>query len=185
MGLDQYFYKLRKLENDDKERIKTAFKNSKNEDEFKDAIWNDFYGIGKKDHKKDTFKGCISDEQLNDYTFEIDKYFIYDKEEIAYFRKSNQLRNWIVQNTDYSEDDDCVNLAITRDCLRTLLNDIDNVLSNHSKAEELLPTKSGFFFGSTEYDEYYFDDLRYIREQLESIINTTTDDDIILYYEWW
>jgi len=33
------------------------------------------------------------------------------------------------------------------------------VIANPELAEQLLPTGSGFFFGSTNYDEYYFGDL--------------------------
>lgn len=33
------------------------------------------------------------------------------------------------------------------------------VVADPSIAEELLPTRSGFFFGDTAYDEYYVDDL--------------------------
>ena len=37
----------------------------------------------------------------------------------------------------------------------------DKVLDDNSLAEELLPTRSGFFFGSTDYDEWYFEDIKY------------------------
>jgi hypothetical protein len=41
-----------------------------------------------------------------------------------------------------------------------LLNVCEKVLDNPDLAEELLPTSSGFFFGSTDYDEYYEQELR-------------------------
>jgi hypothetical protein len=34
-------------------------------------------------------------------------------------------------------------------------------------AKELLPTQAGFFFGSTDYDEYYYEDLVYTRDLLD------------------
>ena len=34
------------------------------------------------------------------------------------------------------------------------------VLDDPSLAKDLLPTASGFFFGNTDYDRYYLDDLR-------------------------
>jgi hypothetical protein len=34
------------------------------------------------------------------------------------------------------------------------------VLADNSKISELLPPTSGFFFGNTEIDDYYFRDLR-------------------------
>jgi hypothetical protein len=40
--------------------------------------------------------------------------------------------------------------------LESLLNTCKEVKSDHSKADGLLPTSAGFFFGSTEYDEWYF-----------------------------
>lgn len=48
-----------------------------------------------------------------------------------------------------------------------------------------MPTGFGFFFGNTEYDEYYFDSLRYTREQLQEILDTTSEEDEIYYTEWW
>jgi hypothetical protein len=33
------------------------------------------------------------------------------------------------------------------------------ILDNNELAEKLLPTASGFFFGGTEYDQWYFNDI--------------------------
>ena len=40
------------------------------------------------------------------------------------------------------------------------------VLEDHSLASELLPTQSGFFFGSTDYDEWYYQDVENVLKQL-------------------
>ncbi|RLB83158.1 MAG: hypothetical protein DRH15_05655, partial [Deltaproteobacteria bacterium] len=40
------------------------------------------------------------------------------------------------------------------------------VIANPEIAEELLPTESGFFFGSVEYDEYY---IRHLKDTIEII----------------
>lgn len=37
------------------------------------------------------------------------------------------------------------------------------------KAKELLPTKEGFFFGGTEYDEYYFENVKKTLNDLQMI----------------
>ncbi len=37
-------------------------------------------------------------------------------------------------------------------------------------ASELLPTTSGFFFGSTDYDEFYFDDIKGTAEKLRALL---------------
>jgi len=44
------------------------------------------------------------------------------------------------------------------------------VLEDSKTARELLPTQEGFFFGGTDYDEYYWCDLECTKEQLEKIL---------------
>lgn len=53
---------------------------------------------------------------------------------------------------------------------------------NKEICEELLPTQSGFFFGSTEYDEYYLDDIRKTKEELGKIIDTIDYENEDVYY---
>jgi hypothetical protein len=48
---------------------------------------------------------------------------------------------------------------------------VNEVLEDHSKASELLPTAIGFFFGSTDYDEWYFKDLEYTKEVIGKIVD--------------
>lgn len=43
-------------------------------------------------------------------------------------------------------------------------------------AKELLPTVSGFFFGSYEYDEYYLQDVKDTILMLESVLKVEGDD---------
>ena len=47
------------------------------------------------------------------------------------------------------------------------------MLENKTLASELLPCISGFFFGGTEYDEYYFGDLLETIKMIEPVV----DDD--------
>ena len=49
--------------------------------------------------------------------------------------------------------------CLYRDDLKQLRETCQKVLDNHDLAESLLPTSSGFFFGGTEYDDWYFKDL--------------------------
>jgi hypothetical protein len=37
-------------------------------------------------------------------------------------------------------------------------------------AEELLPTTSGFFFGGTQYDDWYLEGLRYTKDILYKVL---------------
>ena len=112
-----------------------------------------------------------------------------DGEELVYWRKANQIRQWFVEHTSLESDDDCKEIPLTRDNIVQLIEDCQAVLDNHDLAEEILPTEGGFFFGSTEYDEGYFDDLEYtvkeLTELLEEVPPEDFDNGFIYYYEWW
>jgi hypothetical protein len=83
------------------------------------------------------------------------KYII---EEAGYWRKANQIHRWFVQNVQGGEDD-CGDYYVERNQLQELLDLCKIVQADHSKAEELLPSTSGFFFGGTDYDEWYYNDI--------------------------
>ena len=80
------------------------------------------------------------------------------KAEIGYWRKANQIHNWFVNNVQNGEDD-CRSYYVDRKQLEQLKSLCQQVLEDKSLADKLLPTQSGFFFGSTEYEGYYFTDL--------------------------
>ncbi len=47
-------------------------------------------------------------------------------------------------------------------------------------ASDFLPTTSGFFFGSTDYDSYYFNDIKNTAEKLRALLKE--DPDATYYY---
>jgi len=48
-------------------------------------------------------------------------------------------------------------------------------MTNPEVAEKLLPTQEGFFFGSTSYDSYYYDDIEATKEILEEALKSGGD----------
>ncbi len=56
------------------------------------------------------------------------------------------------------------------------------ILSNPEIAAALLPTESGFFFGSTEYDEYYIQDIDDTIKILESALSEPDDSRVDYSY---
>ncbi len=74
--------------------------------------------------------------------------------EIGYWRKANAIHNWFVNNVQDGVDD-CGEYNVSREQL-SLLKELCGVAKNDPVK---LPTISGFFFGSSHYDEYYFDSL--------------------------
>ena len=56
------------------------------------------------------------------------------------------------------------------------------VIINPEVAEELLPSRGGFFFGSTEYDEYYMQDIEDTIEIIKNVLATTDFETQMLAY---
>ena len=106
------------------------------------------------------------------------------KEQLAYWRKANQVHAWFVDNVQDGEDDGQA-YPVTREQLRRLRDLCQHVLEHPEEAQEKLPTRAGFFFGSTEYDDWYFEDLRSTVKQLDEVLERTNDQDQILYWAWW
>ena len=88
---------------------------------------------------------------------------------VAYWRKANAIHKWFV-DTRADGVDECQPIWVNYEHLEELLDLCNQVLADHSKAEEMLPTEGGFFFGGTEYDEYYFQDLEYTQRRLGELI---------------
>lgn len=53
------------------------------------------------------------------------------------------------------------------------------------KLENILPTKDGFFFGNTEYDEGYFYDVFQAVEILEHVLRIMLEGNYIYYFASW
>ena len=107
----------------------------------------------------------------------------YIVEEVAYWRKANQIHNWFVKNVQDGIDN-CQNSYVSRDNLQELLDVCNQVIADNSLAETLLPTGSGFFFGSTEYDEWYFKDISNTIVYLTEILEDESADEFEYYASW-
>jgi hypothetical protein len=90
--------------------------------------------------------------------------------EAGYWRKANAIHQWFVDNVQEGADN-CGEYFVTTEQLEKLLELVNEVLRNRDKAEELLPTCNGFFFGNTSYDEGYFDDLLQTKAIIENVLS--------------
>jgi hypothetical protein len=102
---------------------------------------------------------------------------------VAYWRKSNQIHNWFVDNVQDGVDN-CHKYIVYRDKIEQLRDTCMEVLADNSKAEELLPPSPGFFFGSQEYDEYYFGDLQVTVEMLNRALELPEMYDLYYQSSW-
>ena len=98
-------------------------------------------------------------------------------ENMIYWRKSNQIHNWFVHNVQNGEDN-CGTYLVNRDDISSLLAAVTVILDAKDKslalgaerALTLLPPTSGFFFGSTDLDEFYWGDLARTKTELEELL---------------
>jgi hypothetical protein len=77
----------------------------------------------------------------------------------GYWRKANAIHQWFVVNVQGGEDE-CREHYVNTERLQELRETCQQVLDNPALAEDLLPTQNGFFFGTTDYDEWYTQNLR-------------------------
>ena len=106
------------------------------------------------------------------------------EEEVGYWRKANQIHRWFVENIQNGVDN-CGEYSVSKGELEELRNICTEVLNDHSKAEELLPSASGFFFGNTDYDEWYYNDVQHTIEIIDKIIGETNPNQDIYYSSSW
>lgn len=99
---------------------------------------------------------------------------------VGQWRKSNQIHQYFVNNCQDGEDD-CREVYVGREKLAELLGLCKQVLDAPSGAKKVLPTQDGFFFGNTDYNEYYFADLKNTVEILKNAL--TMDDDWEFSYQ--
>jgi hypothetical protein len=132
----------------------------------------------------------------------------YVTEQVAYWRKFNALHNWFVQNCQNGRDE-CQESYVDREKLEELivtLHEVKNILEtspkkkvqvkngwsngedtfveievveDSEKLDDLFPTSSGFFFGGTEYDEYYEQE---VNQTIETITELLKDEDSGEFY---
>lgn len=105
------------------------------------------------------------------------------KVEAGYWRKANQIHRWFVQNVQEGKDD-CGNYDVGRQDLIDLRDLCKKVLADHSLAPTQLPTESGFFFGNTEYDDWYYKDLTETVETLDKALALGNEWDYEYHSSW-
>jgi len=127
------------------------------------------------------------------------------EQEIAYWRKANAIHSWFITNCADGKDE-CQTILVSEEKLKELLKiliEIDNSRKTEeeeaveksnfgdapfgdaplSTAERLLPTSSGFFFGETEYDDFYFDEVHNTIEIITNVLKETDFKNEKIEYE--
>lgn len=88
--------------------------------------------------------------------------------EIMYWRKANAVHGWFCENLESVEN--CENSYVDPDILFALRDLCEQVIQDPKQASKLLPTETGFFWGSQEYDEYYMKQITKTRDWLNGFL---------------
>jgi hypothetical protein len=173
MGLDMYLKKSKRVEGLSAEDYS--------------KVSNEIPWDKEEYNKKAGLKGLCPDidnvENLNECVREEGGSFKYLTifKEVGYWRKANAIHGWFVEKCQDGVDE-CQLTEVSKEKLETLLSECYKVANKKGSPEELLPTGGGFFFGGTEYDEYYIDMINETIGILERTINDTDFDEEIMFY---
>ena len=133
-------------------------------------------------------------------------------DQIGYWRKANEIHKWFVDNVQNGVDDCDIYpvsrenlIELAGICLK-ILSEVKltkgkivsgykltkegeipiyiegAVIDNPEICKELLPTKGGFFFGSTEYNSFYYDDVKDTLKICATVLADTDFDEYQVYY---
>jgi hypothetical protein len=105
----------------------------------------------------------------------------YYKPSDFYFRKVNCIYAYF---QDRLEEEVC---EVTKEDVIDIKERATKILAAHNQetAQELLPTQAGFFFGSTDYDEWYYYDMKEILKEFGELLMRWKEDDICFVMMSW
>lgn len=109
---------------------------------------------------------------------------------IGYLRKVNAVHGWIVRHLAEGVDD-CQRIYLDRESVVMLVADLHDAIDN-PKTNTGLPPTPGFFFGSTERDDWYLDDMKdalaiftWLLEVMEADEEKAARDGLVAEYQYW
>jgi len=105
-------------------------------------------------------------------------------EEVGYWRKFNALHAWFVDNCQNGVDE-CQRTHVSIEKLENLLEILNRLVKDKKLAPELLPTATGFFFGSSDYDDWYWNNVKDTIKMLRKILNEDNSESYFYYQSSW
>ena len=151
-------------------------------DDIRFEVNNFIYKLSKyfrNDFETKNLRSAGSIKELGDYLNKLYKY--YYKPCDLYFRKVNCVYRYF---EDRLEDESC--FIEKSDAVDIMERAIKILTSKDTElAEELLPTREGFFFGGTEYNEWYYQGLVEILSEFGGLLSKWDDGDLCYIHMSW
>jgi hypothetical protein len=184
MGLDQYLYRSKKVKG------LTAKDYQKIDNTISDVPKETFKSI--REHIKGRCKQSY--DELNDSVKERGEHWRWLSifEDVGYLRKANQIHNFMVEQCQGGIDE-CQLTKVSKAKLNKLMSLCQQALAlkevylndgivQGKPLEEILPTTSGFFFGGTEFNEWYFQDIEETIEIISKVLKETDFKTQTIFY---
>ena len=190
MGLDMYLYRAKRVKDVTPRQlvcVNEYFIYLERPDKYKDSTMKQWCGIDVSEVDMSLVEDYRSEYVKRFYSWDTGKEYGHNSiiEMIADWRKANHIHKWFVDNVQNGEDD-CWYYEVTREQLEVLLETCKTVINDFRLAESLLPTTSGFFFGSTDYNKWYLEDVEHTIEVVENLLDTTDfENEMIMYHSSW
>ena len=161
MGLDMYLHAKKYVEKVNWQGLRDNEELSYDSPEVINPLWKDI----------------VDTAQMSEVAEDI--YGVNVEVTCAYWRKANQIHKWFVDNVQRGVDD-CGDYYVSQDKLKALLDLVNRALAERNPT--LLSPKGGFFFGSTDIDEWYWKDLKNTKAKLERIFALPNLSELSFYY---
>ena len=99
--------------------------------------------------------------------------------EVAYWRKANYIHKWFVDNVQEGIDN-CGEYWVSNEKMQELYDTCVRALE--TKDATILSPTDGFFFGSTDIDQWYWDDIESTKENIKSLLEDKRLVEYDFYY---
>lgn len=180
MGLDMFLEKNQRCDLNELVNVKMS---------YEDTDWesDEVQALEKLAKESNNFGGIIGQYKGFNVYLRGSENFKYSSfgVEVGYWRKANHIHNWFVKNVQNGTDE-CDMYEVNKEKLIELRDVCKEVINNTTKAESLLPTQSGFFFGGVEYDELYFTKTQTTIDIINKVLEETDfEKDMITYRSSW
>ncbi|NCV84608.1 MAG: hypothetical protein EBW14_01700 [Oxalobacteraceae bacterium] len=149
MGLDMYLHAKKYVEKIEWSKLDRDNDLGLDSPEVVNPLWNDIVNIS----------------GMSDVATDI--YGVHVEVTCAYWRKANQIHAWFVKNVQ-GGNDNCGEYYVSHEKLKELLTTCQQAL--FSKDPSLLPPQEGFFFGGTDIDEWYWQDIKDTIKKLKRVL---------------
>ena len=192
MGLDMYLYRATKKDFADRKNFYAK------ENAFYKK-WDDILGgFPVKDNGWEIDESRLTESQKTDYSnflreqkvLEDGKPAIVESREIFYWRKFNALHGFIV-DTFANGVDECQTIEIGKAGVAKIVSALRETARMLKAKHGLDPTKlpvkpvGGFFFGSTEIDDYYKRNIEEALEMFDNLLASLSDEETVFYEASW